>query len=498
MVKLKHFGDWVTNSMLTKNNKKTPLLIFWTRRYLLTLIIGLILIAVVSIFWIRHNTIENQLELTKLLAQDVSERLEFGNGKFSDERFNFETREKIVNNRVPLHYYIKTEEGMTVLQRGGPGPQMEIHPEELNRLIEIPSELTVQKLTLVNNHTMYAVVSPFKYDEEAVGAVIIVQEIGGFKNINPEEYQLLALLLIGLAILGWFVIYFLSRKMARPVEQVAAAAGELMRGNYDIQLNEDVQEKELHELIMSFKEMTNRLQQLEALRTELLAGVTHELKTPITSVSALIQAVNDDVISDDKKKEFLTMSLKEAKKLQAMVEDLLDFNRFSAGTIKVKREKINLAKVVKEIVYQWEIVHQSQLERVTLTFTVKGDQLVALADHVRLQQIIVNLLNNSLHAVKERDKGEIAVELYAYGNFVVLDVIDNGYGISEKEQPFIFERFYRGENKKHVERGLGLGLPFSLLLAKAQGGDLILKKSTGGQTIISLQLPSASIEQKKV
>jgi C4-dicarboxylate-specific signal transduction histidine kinase len=103
----------------------------------------------------------------------------------------------------------------------------------------------------------------------------------------------------------------------------------------------------------------------------------------------------------------------------------------------------------------------------------------------------VNLLNNSLHAVKEREMGKISVELYREGQFISLDVMDNGYGIPKQNQPFIFERFYRGGNKKHVERGLGLGLSFSLLLAKVQGGNLSLKESSGEQTIISLQLPLA-------
>ena len=114
-----------------------------------------------------------------------------------------------------------------------------------------------------------------------------------------------------------------------------------------------------------------------------------------------------------------------------------------------------------------------------------------LDDHVRLQQILVNLLNNSLHAVKERKMGKISVELYREGQFISLDVIDNGYGIPKQNQPFIFERFYRGGNKKHVERGLGLGLSLSLLLAKVQGGNLSLKESSGEQTIISFQLPLA-------
>lgn len=501
MERLKRFADWVTNSMLNRKKSKIPLLYYWTGRYLATLVIGLIIIAIVSIFWIRHNTIESKLELTKLLAQELSDRAvdETGSIMVSPKLpFILEEREKFLNNREPLHFYIKTKDG-NILSPGprGPGPKNEAQHKELVELLELPEELTVEKISSNQYRTAYAVISPIVYDEEIIGAVIIIQPIADLTNINAEEYQLLALLLIGLAVLGWFVIYSLSRKLARPVEQVASAAGELMRGNYEIELNENVQEKELHQLVVSFKEMTNRLKQLEALRSELLAGVTHELKTPITSVSALIQAVNDDVVSDDRKKEFLQMSLKEAKRLQSMVEDLLDFNSFSAGSIKVNAEQIDICRVVKEIVYQWEIVHQPQLEHVNLTFTTHEAQLFAIGDHVRLQQILVNLLNNSLHAVKGREQGMISIELFREGSFIALDVKDNGYGIPEEEQPFIFERFYRGDNKKHVERGLGLGLPFSLLLAKAQEGNLYLKKSTGQLTIFSLQLLATGIELNK-
>ncbi|QNF26744.1 HAMP domain-containing sensor histidine kinase [Metabacillus elymi] len=498
MERLKRFEAWVTNSMLNRNKSKTPLLYYWTRRYLVTLVIGLIIIAVVSILWIRHNTIESKLELTKLVAQELSDRAvdETGSIMVSPKLpFILEDREKFLNNREPLHFYIKTIDGnlLSPGSRGmGPEKTKEDQHKDLVELMEIPEELTVEKISSNQYRTAYAVLSPIVYDEEIIGAVIIIQPIADLTNINTEEYQLLALLLIGLAVLGWFVIYSLSRKLARPVEEVANAAGELMRGNYEIELNEDVQEKELHQLVISFKEMTNRLKQLEALRSELLAGVTHELKTPITSVSALIQAVKDNVVSDDKKQQFLQMSLNESNKLQKMVEDLLDFNSFSAGSIKVNPEKMDICRVVKEIIYQWEIVYQPQVEHINLKFTTHEDQLFAIADHVRLQQILVNLLNNSLHAVKRREHGEISVELFRDGQFITMDVKDNGYGIIEQEQPFIFERFYRGENKKHVERGLGLGLPFSLLLAKAQGGDMYLKKSIGEQTIFSLQLPVAS------
>lgn len=492
MEKLKHYVDWAINSTFKKNNKtKTPLLYYWTKRYLFTLVVGLIIIGVVSIFWIRHNALENKLELTKLVAQEISDRasdMELEN--ISEQRFPFlQDRQQFINNGQPLTIYIKTKTGEIISPMKDRGPINNNEEEPLIQSIDLANKLTVKTIDFIDNKKASVIISPIKKDGKIIGAVYIIQPHDQLSHINREEYQLLGLLLTSLALLGWFVIYFLSKKMAKPVEDVAIGAQKLMSGNYDIRLNEEVQEKELHQLVLSFNELANRLQTLEGLRTQLLAGVTHELKTPITSVSALIQAVNDNIVSDDRKKEFLNMSLKEAKRLQSMVEDLLDFNSFSAGSIKVNLEKMNLQSILKEIVYQWEIVHGDVLENVELKYVSPEHEVFVMADSVRLQQIVVNLLNNSLHAIKGKSLGKLTIALVYDENNAYITMEDNGYGIPEEEQAFIFERFYRGKNKKDVERGLGLGLPYSMLLAKAQNGHLSLQTSDSSSTIFLLKLP---------
>jgi signal transduction histidine kinase len=141
---------------------------------------------------------------------------------------------------------------------------------------------------------------------------------------------------------------------------------------------------------------------------------------------------------------------------------------------------------VKEITYQWKLVHEEFSFEVSST--IPENILTAYGDPMRIQQILINLLNNSKHAVKE--DGKINVRLYELGNnYVGVDVVDNGTGISEQEQSLIFERFYRGEDKKHRVRGLGLGLPYSKMLAKAQQGDLYLKQSSSEGTTVTLLIP---------
>ncbi|MDF2857234.1 MAG: two-component sensor histidine kinase [Neobacillus sp.] len=492
MEKLKHFGAWVTSFMFPKKKTKTPLLYYWTKRYLLTLVIGLVIIGVVSILWIRHNNIQTKLELTKLLAQELSDRAINDQGEIMIGQklpFIVHEREKFLNPGQPLHFYIKNKNG-EVMTPDLHGPDSFGDPQEsIVESLPIPKELTVKKVEVDQYHKAYAVMSPIQYEKKVVGGVYILQPVDKLTNLNQQDYYFLALLLCSLAILGWFVIYSLSKKLAKPVLQVAGAAEEVMKGNYLVELNDNVQEKELHQLIISFKEMTTRLKQLETLRTHLLAGVTHELKTPITSISALIQAVKDDIVKGEKQKEFLVMALKQSEGLQSMVEDLLNFNTFSTGSVKVVMEKLDLTTILKEIVYQWEIVHLTNMEHVKLKVVTHEDRLFAYGDVLRIQQILVNLLNNSLHAVKGNKTGEIIVTICQDDDFVRIEVQDNGYGIPVDEQPNVFERFYRGIHKKHVERGLGLGLPYSLLLAKAQGGSLSLKQSTGDVTIFLLKLP---------
>src|SRR5699024_3440902 len=101
-------------------------------------------------------------------------------------------------------------------------------------------------------------------------------------------------------------------------------------------------------------------ERLEALRTELLAGVTHELKTPVTSISGLVQAVKDGVVEGKEAEEFLEASLRESSKMKRMVEDLLAFNRFVANTVPLKSQRTKFTECITEMVHQWKMIQEEE------------------------------------------------------------------------------------------------------------------------------------------
>jgi signal transduction histidine kinase len=155
--------------------------------------------------------------------------------------------------------------------------------------------------------------------------------------------------------------------------------------------------------------------------------------------------------------------------LQKMIEDLLDFNSLSAGAFSIRPEICDMNKLVNDIVRQWALAKKGNFH---YSVEVPAETICRSTDPYRLQQVMINLLNNAYHAIDE--DGSITVIL----SEKFIEVHDNGSGIAEEEQPYIFERFYRGEQKKLKVRGLGLGLPFSKLLADALNANLFLKESS--------------------
>lgn len=165
-----------------------------------------------------------------------------------------------------------------------------------------------------------------------IGEVILLLPIKSFTIITDQTW-LVAGAFVFLAVLGWVTIHLLTRKLVSPIRDVAEAAHEIRQGNYDVTLSTDVKEQEIYELTTSFKEMSERLKTLEHSRSYMLAGLTHELKTPVTSIKGLLHALQQGVVEKEEAGEFMEAALKETNRLEHMVADLLDYNAIAAGVI---------------------------------------------------------------------------------------------------------------------------------------------------------------------
>jgi signal transduction histidine kinase len=438
-----------------------------------------------SYWWMENTALEYRLSLLNYLADETADRAIKENGQIVIGPIlakTVEDREKILHLDQQPIIYIVDRDGMIIYTM----PQLYID-EDSRKLPSIIIDNTnkIQRVKVEDNNELYFIKSPIMFKNKLKGWVIIAQEEGALKEVN-QDHGWLAVMMGVVLVLGCGVIYALSRKISRPIQNVANAATQVRKGNYDIHLKEEeTREEEIYELVESFKAMASRLKQSDKMRAEFLAGVTHDLKTPVTSISGLIQAVKDDVVTGEESKEFLDISLKETQRLQRMIEDLLEYNSISAGAFKIQLEQENMNQFIQEISHRWKVTQEDK--KFILQVEVPDQILAGQIDVLRMQQIIINLLNNAKQAIEE--EGNIKIHLYkADSSRIGIDIIDDGRGIPKHEQDFIFEPFYRGENKKLEVRGLGLGLPYSKMLAKVQNGDLFLKESSEEGTIFTLYI----------
>lgn len=458
--------------------KTTSILSYWTIRYVLILCIGLILVASVAVLWVRQTTMDNRMQMTRLLAEEIADRVS-SDGSIPVIR---PTLDGLIEKRK--RYFELSEELCVIVTTSD---HKMLYQDRTLSPAEIRERLTPDLSESVDSDFVTISTKIHNRAGEEIGHVTLIQSKKSLTYIE-NEYRLLTILLIGLALLGWLTIYLLSRKLSRPIRQVAVAAREVSRGIYDIRLDGEWREREINELVVSFKEMACRLKQLEDWRSLMMAGITHELKTPVTSVKGLIHAVREGVVTDKEAEEFLDIALKESERLQTMVSDLLDYNALASGFVEVRHDQVNANALIAEIVHQWNLLQPE--EEPTAVLECSGPGTIVVGDGMRIQQILVNLLNNSRQAAVPGRPLAIVVSVGRKDTgYAEVTVTDNGHGIGELERPFVFERFFRGEWKRQRVRGLGLGLTFSRMLAEAQGGDLLLVHSSDEGSSFALRLP---------
>ena len=476
-------------NFMSKPTKRPSIQAYWTSRYLVTLIIGLFIIGFLAVLWIRQTTLTHNLDLTRIVVNEMADRAVSESGNFNNgrrfssilerrgEAFPIETR--------PLTYVVDSE-GIVLFHQQGPGRHNEPGPETIPTSLFENEEV---KFKLNNGEAAYAVSAPIEEASKTIGHIVMIQREQDLLNTN-QEYQLLFIMLAAIGLLGYGVIFYLAKQLSKPIRRVAFAAQQIEQGSYAISLPKDkeIKEEEISDLVDAFKTMSARLKHLEEMRSELLAGVSHDLKTPVTSISGLLQAVNEEVVTGDEAKEFIEISLKETARLQQMIESLLSFNSFAAGGIPIYPVKTQIYPFVSQVFNQWvATIPDSQL---IINVEKPLGKVDSTIDPLKVEQLLINLAQNAYHAIQA--DGQINVTIQENIQTIEIYIKDNGSGISTEEQPFIFERFYRGNDKKLKVRGLGLGLSYSRMIARAHGGDLLLVESSKDGSIFCLTLPKAT------
>jgi signal transduction histidine kinase len=315
--------------------------------------------------------------------------------------------------------------------------------------------------------------------------------------ISTHDAQFLLVLLVFSALISLGFGYLISRSITAGVRALTAGAEEIARGNLNARVNVTTGD-EVARLALAFNHMAEQLEQsaarqkdLEQARRDVVAAVSHDLRTPLASLRAMIEAINDRVVTDEVTvQRYLRSAQSQAENLSLLVDDLFELSQLDAGVVQWTVEPSSLRDLISDMLETMQV--QAAEKNIQLSGSVEPTIDPVLMNSHKMQRVLSNLIQNAIRHTPS--DGAIFVQARESDrDHVRVDVIDSGEGISETDLPRIFDQFYRGEKSRSRETGgAGLGLAIAQRIVQAHRGQLWVESTRGTGSRFSFTLPRAS------
>jgi signal transduction histidine kinase len=321
----------------------------------------------------------------------------------------------------------------------------------------------------------------------ALVSIVVTAEL---MFISNHDLLLLVFLLLFAVVVAFPVALIAARTLSLPVERLAGAAQQMAAGNLDARVQAEGAD-ELARLASTFNEMAGQLAVsarerafMERARKDLLAGVSHDLRTPLASIRAMVEAITDGVVDEPTSRRYLENVLNETARLGALIDDLFELSQIDTGALRLDFVETKVAGIISEAVSSME--PQARARGIHFESQLPENDARVVADPPRLQRALYNLIHNALRHTPS--DGTVMLAAASTPDEVVISVSDTGEGIPEQDLPFVFDRFWRGDPSRH-EDGVGLGLAISKSIVEAHRGRIWAESMPGKGSRFSLALP---------
>jgi signal transduction histidine kinase len=388
------------------------------------------------------------------------------------------------------------------------GPMLEAPPNDVLLLLVFLA--STGALTVLTSYVLskLGLVSWFRSLRWALLAAIILTVLLIFLNVwvtarlmflKQHDLILTTLLLIFAGISAISFGFFISSALAERISRLAKGAEQIASGDLSVRV-ELAGNDELASLAATFNRMITRLQEadaqkraLEQTRRDLVAWVSHDLRTPLASIRVMLEAMVDGVVSDpDTVQRYLQTMQGEIRHLSRLIDDLFELAQLDAGRIDLQIEPSSLRDLISDTLRSM----QAQAERKRITLQGQVDERVdpvAMAPE-KIQRVLNNLIGNALRHTPT--DGTVTVQAKLAGDKVQIEVVDSGEGIASDDLPHVFDSFFRGEKSRSRDdqgmRGVGLGLAIAKGLVEAHGGRIWVDSALGRGSTFAFTLPHAA------
>ena len=304
------------------------------------------------------------------------------------------------------------------------------------------------------HHDTISVAYPYIAGNEVEGVIFVVTKANYFNSAFMHTLTV-NFVSVGIAILVALIAsYFLSKSLVRPLRRMQAGAREISLGRYN-QIDCDTKIREYSEVVGTFNKMSTELEKQDRARADFIANISHDLRTPLTTIMGYVRGIMDETIPPSMQNQYLGVALSEAERMQHMIENNLDLSKYERGNFVPNMSSFNLNEIVRSIVITME--KRIREKNIVIDFKYEKSENIVEADESAIYRVVQNLLDNALKFASIGS--EIEISITNKNGFAVFSIKNYGSSISEEEQKYIWDRYYKADSSRsYHKKGSGLGL----------------------------------------
>ena len=332
-------------------------------------------------------------------------------------------------------------------------------------------------------------ITPFQYGltESFAGALIVCYSAGTPNALTVNTVQTIVLASLWVMIASFVAVYFITEKIVSPIKQMTYATRNFAKGKFDVKIPV-VGEDEIAELATAFNSMADSLANYEYTRSSFLANVSHDLRTPMTSIAGFIDGILEGAIPPEKQSYYLGVIGQEVKRLSRLVSSLLDISRMESGNRKFEKAPFDICEMARIILLSFEA--KIDAKKLDVEFDAPDDRLLVYSDKDAINQVLYNICDNAVKFSKEGGRYRISIQ--EEQNKVVVKVYNEGIGIPAEDLPHVFDRFYKGDKSRGLDKtGVGLGLYICKTIMDNLGEDISVSSRQGEYCEFTIKLSKA-------
>lgn len=353
----------------------------------------------------------------------------------------------------------------------------------LNEVKETYEPTYGYRLTESKQRYLYTVV-PLVREHQYLGSAFIITGIDSLYTDVVQSIWNIVLTSIPFMFLLSIVFYLYASRALRPLEAISEGVNEMSRGNYSYRIN-SVGIPEVTRIGRAFNVMAQRLNEINQQQSQFVSNVSHELKTPVSSIRILLDSILSEEMDEELKREFLEDISNETDRLWMIIDDLLYIASIEKQDMDLTLELRPLSKAIEESIAAVSVLAHSK--NISIEFDTSQKYFVEM-DFAKMKQVFINIIGNAVKYTNEG--GWVKIRQIELKNEIIIEIEDNGIGIEEKDLPYIFDRFFRvSSSRTRKTGGTGLGTNIAQQVMNLHHGKIGIQSEFGKGTTVSIVLP---------